>query len=100
MHLYVHAPGLYVLERFYVVQQLSVPCFLGTAFINKHVEAIKPRLRRVEWQRLPVDKPQGKPMPTPILAALNGKKWERPWADQPTPVRACRQVRLPGRTEA
>jgi len=40
IHLYIDVGCAKVFDRFFVAEHLSVPCFLGTEFIDNHVEAI------------------------------------------------------------
>jgi len=39
-----------VFDRFFGAEHLSVPCTLGTEFMDNHVEAIFTRLKKVVWQ--------------------------------------------------
>jgi len=39
-----------VFDRFFVAERLSVPCILGTEFMDNHVEAICTRLKKIVWQ--------------------------------------------------
>jgi len=98
IHLYIDVGCGKVFDRFFVAEHLSVPCILGTEFMDNHVEAIFTRLKKVVWHDH-VDDVTRKLRRTPILATLLANKWERSWEDQPTKVRACRQVRVKGRME-
>jgi len=66
-HLYVDTGGVRLFERFLVSDNLSVPCILGTEFIEQNIEAILPRLRKIVWQEH-VRYTEELPRPTPILA--------------------------------
>jgi len=66
-HLYVDNGGVRLFERFLVSDNLSVPCILGTEFIEQNIEAILPRLRKIVWQEH-VRYTEELPRPTPILA--------------------------------
>jgi len=96
IHLYRDVGRAKVFERFFVAEHLSVPCILGTEFMDNHVDAIFTRLKKVLWQEH-VGGVTRNLRRTPILATLLANKWERPWEDQPAKVRACRQVRVKGR---
>lgn len=50
IHLFIDTEGVQAFERFYVTRNLSVKCILGTEFVDKHVEAIWLRLKRIVWQ--------------------------------------------------
>jgi len=50
IHLYVDTGGVRLFDRFLVSDNLSVPCMLGTEFIEQNIEAILPRLRKIVWQ--------------------------------------------------
>jgi len=96
IHLYIDVGCAKVFDRFFVAEHLSVPCNLGTEFMDNHVEAIFTRLKKVVWQDHVGDVTRNLRR-TPILATLLSNKWERSWEDQPAEVRACRQVRVKGR---
>jgi len=49
IHLYVDTEGVRLFDRFLVSDNLSVPCILGTEFIEQNIEAILPRLRKIVW---------------------------------------------------
>ena len=49
IHLYIDVGCAKVLDRFFVAEHLSVPCILGTEFMDNHVEAIFTRLKKVVW---------------------------------------------------
>jgi len=98
IHLYVDTPGVRLLDRFLVSDNLSVPCILGTEFIEQNIEAILPRLSEIVWQEH-VRCTEELPRPTPILACLNESAWDRHWQDKPATVRACKQVRVNGHQE-
>jgi len=98
IHLYIDVGCAKVFDRFFVAEHLSVPCILGTEFMDNHVEAIFTRLKKVVWQDHVGDVTRNLRL-TPILATLLANKWERSWEDQPAKVRACRQVRVKGRIE-
>ena len=98
IHLFVDTGGVKVFERFFVADRLSVPCILGTEFIERCIEGILPRRRMVVWsKRLSTSVPDQRP--TPVLACLANGQWERHWVDRPARVRACQQLRVKGRTE-
>ena len=98
IHLCIDAGCAKVFDRVFVAEHLSVPCILGTEFMDNHVEAIFTRLKRVVWQDHVGDVTRNLRR-TPSLANLLAKMWERSWEDQPAEVRACRQVRVNGRME-
>jgi len=98
IHLYVDTGGVRLFDRFLVSDNLSVPCILGTEFIEQNIEAILPRLRKIVWQEH-ARCTEELPRPTPILACLNDSAWERPWQDKPAKLRACKQVRVIGHQE-
>ena len=84
--------------RYYSGEHPSVPCIIGTEFMDHHAVAIFTRLNMVVWQDHVGDVTRNRRR-TPILATLLANKWERSWEDQPAKVRACRQVRVKGRME-
>jgi len=96
MHLYIDVGCAKVFYRFFVAEQLSVPCILCTEFMDNHVEAIFARLKKLACQDHVGDVTRNLRR-TPTLAILLANKWERSWEDQPANVRACRQVRVKGR---
>jgi len=96
IHLYIDVGCAKVFDRFFVAEHLSVPCILGTEFMDNHVEVIVTRLKKVVWQDHVGDVTRSLRR-TPILATLLAKRWTRSWEDQPAEVRACRQVRVEGR---
>jgi len=49
IHLYADTEGVRLFDRFLVSDNLSVPCILGTEFIEQNIEAILPRLRKIVW---------------------------------------------------
>jgi len=49
IHLCMDVGCAKVFDRFFVAEHLSVPCILGTEFMDNHVEAIFTRLRNVVW---------------------------------------------------
>jgi len=98
IHLYIDFGCAKVFDRFFVADHLSVPCILGTEFMDNHVEAIFTRLKKVVWQDHVGDVTRNLRR-APILATLRANKLERSWEDQPANVRACRQVRVKGRME-
>jgi len=57
-----------------------------------------PAYQRVVWQDHVGDLTRN-PWRTLILSTLLAKSWEQSWEDQPSKVRACRQVRFKGRME-
>ena len=89
IYLYIYVGCAKVFDRFFVAEHLSVPCILGTEFMENHVEAIFTRLKKVLWQDHVRDVTRNLRR-TPILATLLAHKWERSWEDQPAKVRACR----------
>ena len=98
IHLYVDTGGVRLFDRFLVSDNLSVPCILGTEFIEQNIEGIFPRLRKIVWQEH-VRCTEELHRPTPILACLNVSAWDRHWQDRPARVRACKQVRVNGHKE-
>jgi len=98
IHLYVDTEDVRLFDRFLVSENLSVPCILGTEFIEQNIEAILPRLRKIVWQEH-LRCTEELPRPTPILACLNDSAWDRHWKDKPARVRACKQVRVDGQQE-
>jgi len=95
IHLYVDTRRVRLFDRFLVSDNLSVPCILGTEFIEQNIETILPRLRKIVWQEH-VRCTEELPRPTPILACLIHSAWDRQWQDKPARVRACKQVRVNG----
>jgi len=98
IHLYLDVGCSKVFDRFFVAEHLSVPCILGTEFMDNHVEAIFTCLKKVVWRDHVGDVTRNLKR-TPILATLLANTWERSWADQPAKVRACHQVCVKGRME-
>jgi len=98
IHLYVDTGGVRLFDRFLVADNLSVPCILGTEFIEQNIEGILPRLRKIVWQEH-VRCTEEQSRPTPILACLNDSARDRHWQDKPARVRACKQVRVNGHKE-
>jgi len=98
IHMYVDTRGVRIFDRFLESDNLSVPCILGTEFIERNIEGILPRLRKIVWQEH-VRCMKELPRPTPILASLNDSAWDRHWQDKPARVRACKQVRVNGHKE-
>jgi len=98
IHLYVDTGGVRLFDGFLVSDNLSVPCILGTEFIEQNIEAIVPRLRKIVWPEH-VCCTEELPGPTPILACLNDSAWDRHWQDKSARVRACKQVRVDGQQE-
>jgi len=47
IHLYVDTGGVRLFDSFLVSDNLSVPCILGTEFIEQNIEAILPRLQKI-----------------------------------------------------
>jgi len=76
IHLYVDTGGVRLFHRFFVSDNLSVSCILGTEFIKQNIEAILPRLRNIVWQEH-LRCTEEPPRPTPILACLNDSAWDR-----------------------
>ena len=99
VYLYVDVGCVKVFDRFFVAAYLTVPCILGTAFMERHLEAIFTRLKTVVWQDHCGGETTRYQRRTPILATLVAKRWERSWEVQPAKVRACRQVRVNGQME-
>jgi len=98
IHLYVDNGSVRLFDRFLVSDNLSIPCILGTEFIEQNIEAILPRLRKIVWQEH-VRCKEELPRPTPILACLNDGAWDRHWQEKPARVRAYKQVRVDGQQE-
>jgi len=98
IQLYEDTGGVRLFDRFLVSENLSVPCILGTEFIEQDIEAILPRLRKIVWQEH-VRCPEELPRPTPILACLHDRARDGHWQDKPANVRACKQVRVDGQQE-
>jgi len=69
-HLCVDTGGVRLFAQVLVSDNLSVPCILGTEFIEQNIEAILPRLPKIIWQEH-VRCTEELPRPTPILACLN-----------------------------
>jgi len=88
IHLYLDTGGVRLFDRFLVSDNLSVPCILGTEFIEQNIEAILPRLRKIVWPEY-VRCTEKLSRPTPILAGLHDSAWDRHWQDKPARVRAC-----------
>ena len=91
IHLYIDVGCAKVFDRFFVAEHLSVPCILGTEFMDNHVEAIFTHLKKVVWQDH-VGEVTRNLRRAPILATLLANKWERSWEDQP--ARYGRVVRV------
>jgi len=96
LHLYIDVRCAKVFDRIFVAEHLSVPCILGTEFMDIHVSAIFTRLQTVVWQDHVGDVTRNLRQ-TPILATLLASTWERSWRDRPAKVRACLEVRVKGR---
>jgi len=77
-HLYVDTGGVRLSERFLVSDNSSVPCILGTEFIEQNIEGILPRSRKIVWQEH-VRCTEELPRTTPILACLHDSAWDRHW---------------------
>jgi len=71
IHLNVNTGGELLSDRFLVSDILSVPCILGTQFIEQNIGTILPRLRKIVLQEH-VLCTETLPRPTPILACHNG----------------------------
>jgi len=69
IHLYADTGGVSLCDGFLVSDHLSVPCILGTEFIEQSIEAILPRLRKIVWQEH-VRCTEELPRPTPNLLCL------------------------------
>jgi len=93
IHLYVDTGGVRLFDRYLVSDNLSVPCILGTEFIEQNIAVILPHLRKIVWQEH-VRCTDELPRPTPILDCLNDSAWDRHWQDKPVRVRADKQVRV------
>ena len=93
IHLYVDTGGVRHFDRFLVSDNWSVPCILGTEFIEQNIEEILPCLREIVWQEH-VRCTEELPRPSTILACLNDSAWDRHWQDELAGVRACKQVRV------
>jgi len=65
IHLYGDTGGVRLFDLFLVSDNLSVPCILGTEFIERDIEGILPRLRKIVWQEH-VRCMEELPRPTPI----------------------------------
>jgi len=98
IHMYIDTGGVRIFDHFLASDNLSVPCTLGTEFIEQNIEGILPRLRKIVWQER-VGLTEELPRPTPILACLNDSAWHRHWQDKPARARACKQVRVNGYKE-
>jgi len=98
IHMYVDTGGVRIFDCFLLSDDLPVPCILGTEFIERNIEGILPRLRKIVWQEH-VRCTEELPRPTPILDCLNDSAWDRHWQDKPARVRACKQVRVNGHKE-
>jgi len=72
-----------------VVQRLAVPVLLGTSFINRHVEALHPRRKRVRWSTDAL---------VPILSCTARGKRERRRSPRDATVRLVQRRVLPPRT--
>jgi len=69
IHLYIDVGCAKVFDRFFVAEHRSVPCILGTDFMDNHVEAIFTRLTKVVWK-------DHLPQHPPMSAQFSGS---RPW---------------------
>jgi len=98
IHLYEDTGGVRLFDRFLVSDNFSVPCILGTVFIEQNIEGILPRLRKIFWQEH-VRCTEELPRPTPILACLKESAWDRHWQDKSAMVGACKQVLVHGHKE-
>jgi len=96
--MYVDTGGVRIFDRCLVSDNLSLPCILGAEFIERNIEGILPRSRKIFWQKH-VRCTEELPRPTSILACLKDSAWDRHWQDKPARVRACRQVRVNGHKE-
>ena len=74
----VDSEGVRILYRFHVADNLSVPCILGVEFIEQNTEAILPRLCKI-FRQDHVRCTAELRWPTPILACLKDRAWDRPW---------------------
>jgi len=98
IHLFVDTGGVRLFDRFLVPDNWSVPCILGTEFVERNIQAILQRLRKIVWQKH-VRCTKNLSRPTLILACLNDSAWDRHWHNKPARVRACNQVRVNGQKE-
>jgi len=98
IYLYVDTGGVRLFDQFFVFDNLSVPCILGTEFIDHNIEAILPLLRKIVWQEH-VRCTEELPRPTPILDCVNDSASDRHWQGKPARVRACKQVHADGQQE-
>jgi len=98
IHLYVDTGGARLFDRYFVFDNLSVPCIRGTEFIEQNIEAILPRLRKIVWQEH-VRCTEELPRPKPILACINDSTHDRHWQDKFARVRAYKQIRVNGHQE-
>jgi len=73
IHLYIYVGCAKVFDRFSVAEHLSVPCILGTEFMDNHFEAIFIRLKKVVWKDHVSDVTRNLRR-TPILATLPATK--------------------------
>jgi len=87
IHLIVDTGAIKTFERFFVAERLSVPCILGTEFIERCIEGILPRRRLVAWRKELCGSSPDKHS-TPVLACLANGQWDRHWRDQSARVRA------------
>lgn len=76
MNLVVDTGTIRTCERFYGMWTMPVPALLVIGLIDRHVEAIHPRLRGIHWQQ-----GDGKDVPSlPVLRAtyrnVTTKSWE------------------------
>jgi len=94
----VLTPEVHVFDRFLVSDNSSVPCILGTEFIEPDIAAILPRSRKIVWLEH-VRCTAELSRPTPILACLNDSAWDRHWRDKSARRRSCKQERVDGQKE-
>jgi len=98
IHLFVDTGGVRLCDQSLVFDNLSVPCILGTNFIEQNIETILPRLHKIVWQEH-VRCTEELHQRTPNLACLNVSAWDRHWQDRPARVRARKQGRVDGQEE-
>jgi len=70
IHVCVDTGGVRLFDKFLVSDNSSVPCILGTEFIEPDIAAILPRSRKIVWLEH-VRCTAKLSRPTPILACLN-----------------------------
>lgn len=92
--LIVDTGDLKLVSTFNVVKGMAVPAIQGTASINAHVEAIFPRLRKVQWAA----GTKAHPVCLPILRT-NAREAPPAWAPAQAKVKLAKGLTIPAKSE-